>query len=191
VPEPRSSDLTSLLTRVGEGDERASEELLLLVYDELRKLAHSFMAKEEPGQTLQPTALVHEAYLRLRGSAKATWKNRAHFFAAAAEAMRRILVERARRYSREKHGAGQRRVPLSQATVDWDTDPGELLDLDRALGHLEELDPKMTEVVKLRYFTGLTVEETARALDISARTVKRHWSRAKLWLYRELGGAAR
>ncbi len=191
MSELSGGHLTALLTRIGEGDERASEELLPLVYEELRKLAHSLMAREEPGQTLPPTALVHEAYLRLGGDVKAAWKNRAHFFAAAAEAMRRILVERARRYSREKHGAGQRRVPLSQATVDWDTDPGELLDLDRALGHLEELDHRMTQVVKLRYFTGLTVEETARALDISARTVKRHWSRAKLWLYRELGGAAR
>lgn len=162
-----------------------SDELLSLVYGELRKLARSMMAHEKH-DTPRPTELVHEAYLRLGGDPDATWRSRAHFFGAAAEAMRRILVERARRRTSEKHGGGRRRVPLSQATADWDSNPGEILDLHEAMTKLEELAPRVAAVVKLRYFVGLTIEETAATLEISSRTVKRDWARAKTWLYQEL-----
>lgn len=165
---------------------RPIAELLPLVYDELRRLADQHMACEPPGQTLQPTALVHEVYLRLAGQLGSDWQNRAHFFAAAAEAMRRILVERARRHGRLKRGGGRERVPL----VDVPDPPAEvdvdLVALDEALGRLETLDPRKAQIVNLRYFAGRTIEETAEVLGVSAATVKSEWKYAKAWLHREL-----
>lgn len=168
-----------------EGGGLTSDELLPLVYGELRRLAHARMAREG-SPTPRPSDLVHEAYLRLRGEGGAAWKSRGHFFGAASEAMRRILVERARRQARLKHGGDRRRVPLSQVTVEWNTDPAEIIDVDRALTRLEELEPRVARVVKLRYFAGLSVTETAAVVEVSPRTVERDWSRAKHWLYLQL-----
>jgi RNA polymerase sigma factor (TIGR02999 family) len=148
------------------------------------------MARERPGQTLQPTALVHEAYLRLIADPAARWENRAHFFGAAAEAMRRILIERARRISRQKRGGGQAAVPLDEVEVAAPGEPEELLAIDLALTKLQAHDPEMAEVVKLRYFAGLTVEETAEALAMSPRGVNRAWTAARAWLKRETAGLA-
>jgi len=177
--------LSDLLARIERGDEFASDELLPFVYDDMRRFARVLMARER-ANTPQPTELVHQAYLRLGGDRNAAWKNRAHFFAAAAEAMRRILLERARRRGRVRHGGDRERVPLSRASVRWDIDPAELIDLHDALTKLESLETRVAQVVKLRYFAGLTVEETAAALGISTRTVKRDWARARHWLYRQI-----
>jgi RNA polymerase sigma factor (TIGR02999 family) len=173
-------------------------ELLPLVYEELRRLAAQRLANERPGQTLQATALVHEAYLRLLGpeAVGAAFHDRAHFFGAAAEAMRRILIERARRTGRLRHGGGRRRVDfdaLQSAQLEWaDPDEGsaaDLLSLDDALTRLEAEDPAAASVVKLRYFAGLTIDEAANNLGISVRTANRHWAFAKAWLYEQLADA--
>ncbi len=186
-PESPSPDqVTRLLHGIHGGDRLAAAELLPLVYGELRRLAGARMAHEGSGQTLQPTALVHEAYLRLVKDEDLGWENRGHFFAAAAEAMRRILIERARRYARHKHGAGQRRVALDQDLAITESDAAELLNIDRCLDRLEERDAMMARVVKLRFFAGLTVEETAAALAVSSRQVSRLWSSARAWLRREM-----
>jgi RNA polymerase sigma factor (TIGR02999 family) len=193
------NDVTRILSAVEGGDPDAAAQLLPLVYEELRKLAARRLAQERPGHTLQATALVHEAYLRLVGFAgeRQHWNGRGHFFAAAAEAMRRILVERARRVARIRHGGGRRRVDLDDlgssqlqlTPTEGDTDRAdELLALDDALARLEAEDPAAAAVVKLRYFAGLTGEEAAAALNISARTAHRHWAYAKAWLYRQLEG---
>ena len=179
-------DVTGLLRQITSGDGAAAGELLPLVYTELRNLARRRMARESPGHTLQPTALVHEAYLRLVKDEHLQWENRRHFFAAAAEAMRRILIERARRVAADKHGGGARRVPLEDAGLRDEPKPDELLALDEALRRLESRDPTMSSVVKLRYFAGLTVPETANALGLSPRTVDRTWAEARAWLYREM-----
>ncbi len=184
VPTP--DQVTRLLDGARRGDRLAAEELLPVVYGELRRLAGARMARERPGQTLQPTALVHEAYLRLVKDQDLGWENRRHFFAAAAEAMRRILIERARRYARHKHGAGQRRVDFDPELAIAEPDADELLSLDRCLDRLEQRDPAMAGVVKLRFFAGLTVDETAAALAISPRQVARLWSGARAWLRREM-----
>lgn len=181
------ADVTRLLQRIESGEQHLSEQLLPIVYDELRKLARARMAAERPGQTLQPTALVHEAYLRLVGDEPVGWDSRGHFFAAAAEAMRRILIDRARRRGRIRHGGELRRT-----TFDGDRLPdadahSELLDLDRALSDLEAKDQQMADVVKLRYFAGLSIEETAAALSLSPRTVNRSWTAARAWLRSQLG----
>ena len=176
-----------LIESITGGDPHAASALLPLVYDELRALARSRMARERPGQTLTPTALVHEAYLRLVGSEDPPWANRAHFFAAAAEAMRRILIERARRVAREKHGGGQVRVTLDEQVLGREPDDAAIVALDDALSRLEKQDPDMAAVVKLHQFAGLTLEETAAALDASARTGSRRWTAARAWLRRELG----
>jgi RNA polymerase sigma factor (TIGR02999 family) len=182
--------ITRLLDTAAAGDPKAAADLLPLVYDELRKLAAARMADEKPGQTLQATALVHEAYLRLVGPADdRRWEGRGHFFAAAAEAMRRILVEAARRKGRVRHGGGQRRVDLDHVVIDGNS-PDDLLDIDEALTRLAELDPKRAELVKLRYFAGLTMPETAAALGISLATAERHWAFARTWLYAELSGSS-
>ena len=173
-----SSHVTELLSQIQRGDNVAAEELLPLLYDELRRLAQAKMAREKPGQTLQATALVHEAYMRLVGAEDPGWQNRGHFFAAAAEAMRRILIERARRYARLKHGGDQYRISLSDGIPDTSKSE-EILALDEALQKLESLDSVMSNVAKLRYFAGLTVEETAKALDMSPRSVNRAWTSAK------------
>ena len=183
--------VTQLIEKIGAGDPHAAEELLPLVYEEMRRLARARLAREAPGQTLAPTGLAHEAYLRLVENPEMRWENRAHFFAAAAEAMRRILIERARRYARQKHGAGQRRVSVNEDLLGTEPRPEELLDLDRALEKLESQDAAMAQVVKLRYFAGLTVEETARALEVSDRSVNRLWTGARAWLAREVRREAR
>jgi RNA polymerase sigma factor (TIGR02999 family) len=181
------SDVTHILTAIERGDAQATDELLPLVYEELRRLAHRQMAAEPPGQTLQPTALVHEAYLRLVGQEDLHWESRAHFFAAAAQAMRRILVERARRRGALRRGAGKARVSLQHVEATWDDVPPErILALDAALRRLDHLDHRKAQLVMLRFFTGLTIEETARSLGVSPATVTREWQFAKVWLYREM-----
>jgi RNA polymerase sigma factor (TIGR02999 family) len=182
------NEITRVLSAVEQGDPLAAEQLLPLVYAELRKLAAAKLAQEKPGQTLQPTALVHEAYLRLvQPDEPPQWNGRGHFFAAAAEAMRRLLVECARRKQRVKHGGGLERLDLDDvAEADG---PGEhLLALDEALSELARRHPLKAEVVKLRYFAGLSLEEVAACLGISPATVKRHWAVARAWLYDALSG---
>jgi len=186
MPEDDPGLVTQMLEAVSEGKRGAEEDLFRLVYEELRRMAHSRMASENPGQTLQPTALVHEVYLRLLHNQEPRWDNRAHFFTAAADAMRRILVERARRKSRLKRGGDRQRVELGSSDGSIDQRDETLLALDHALARLEEVDPAMARVVKLRYFAGLTVEEVARALGITERTVYRRWLAARTWLHREL-----
>ena len=180
-------NVTELLQAAGAGDAGAADRLLPLVYDQLRQLAHDCMVGEPPGQTLQPTALVHEAYLRLVGGAVLRWESQAHFFAAAARAMRRILVDRARRHGAPKHGGDRARISLEQIQVAADGSPPEhLVALDEALDQLERVDQRKAQIVMLRYFTGLTVAETAKALGLSPRTVKREWQFARVWLYGEM-----
>jgi RNA polymerase sigma factor (TIGR02999 family) len=183
------SQATLLLTAVKEGDSKAAEELLELVYQELRRLAAHRMAQESPGQTLQATALVHEAWLRLVGSGDPKFTNRAQFFAAAAEAMRRILIDRARRKATQKHGGNYERVDLDGCElVAPDTDD-QLLAVNDALDKLAKDHPVQAELVKLRYFAGLTNEETAHLLDISVSTAKNYWSFSRAWLLREIESA--
>jgi RNA polymerase sigma factor (TIGR02999 family) len=184
MSDPKTA--TRLLGEISAGSRAASEELLPLVYDELRRLARARMARLKPGQTLQPTALVHEAYLRLVEGQDQSWDNRGHFFAAAAEAMRRIVIDRARRAARIKHGGDQVRITLSAFRGGVEPRPAELLALDDALDRLEEQDPRMAEVVKLRYFAGLTQDETALAMHISRRTVNRLSTAARAWLAGEM-----
>jgi RNA polymerase sigma factor (TIGR02999 family) len=180
------SDLTQILERVEQGDSKAAEELLPLVYEELRKLAAHKMANEPPGHTLQPTALVHEAWLRLVGADQHSWQNRAHFFGAAAEAMRRILVESARRKQRLKRGGGMERVVLGAIDLPMPMPDDQLVALDEALGRLAEFDARAAEVVKLCFFVGLTREQVARELAVSLSTAERLWAFARAWLFREL-----
>jgi len=176
----------TLLLQQAELGSKLADELLPLIYDELRKLARSRMARERPGQTLQATALVHEAYLRLLGD-DVSWDSRGHFFAAAAEAMRRILVEQARRKARIRHGGELQRVTDAPEEFAIEAEgSADMLDLDEALSRLEDLDATMANVVKLRYFAGLNVDEAARALVISPRAVNRHWTAARAWLSNEL-----
>lgn len=175
--------ITQLLQEISAGDAAAAEQLLPLVYDELRALARQRMA-HEPVQTLQATALVHEAYLRLIKNPDLRWDHRGHFFAAAAEAMRRILIERARRQRRMKHGGELKRVDLTDPGA-FD-DPDNLLDLDAALNRLEALDARMARVVKLRFFAGLSLAEVAQALALNRRTVSRDWQAARAWLFKEM-----
>ena len=178
--------VTQILEAVSSGEKGSEEELFTLVYDELRQMARSRMGGERPGQTLQPTALVHEVYLRLLHNQEPRWDNRAHFFTAAAQAMRRILIERARSKGRLKRGGDVQRVQLETADGYLDPNSENLLALDQALTALEARDAPMAQVVKLRYFAGLTVEETAQALQSSPRTINRQWSAARAWLHREL-----
>lgn len=187
-PDPVTRErLSTVLGEVRRGERLAGEELLPLLYGELRRLAASRMARERPGQTLQPTALVHEAYLRLLEGEDMGWEGRGHFFAAAAEAMRRILIERARHHRRLKRGGDQKRVTLDEGAAREEPEAEEMLALDRGLSRLEERDTVMAQVVKLRYFAGLTVPETASALGVSPRQVNRHWTAARAWLQREMG----
>jgi len=184
------SDVTRILTAIEQGDPKAADQLLPLVYGELRKLAASKMARESPGQTLQPTALVHEAWLRLVGSANPEFDGRAHFFAAAAEAMRRILIDKARRKRALRHGGGQQNVELEGLQVATPGDEDQLLAVNDALDKLAAHDRVQAEVVKLRYFVGMTNVETAQALGLSERTVKNYWNHARAWLFREIKGSA-
>ena len=181
------SDVTRILSDIEQGDGQAAEQLLPLVYEELRKLAAQKMANENPGQTLQATALVHEAYLRLVDVNKVQhWDSRRHFFAAAAEAMRRILVENARRKGRRRHGGDRKRNDPCDYDVVGLPLGDEVLDLDEALTQLANHEPRSAELAKLRFFAGLTLDETALALDISLRTAKRDWAYARAWLGRSL-----
>ena len=176
------SDVTVLLQSMERGDKNAPEELLTLVYDELRKLASLRMAREASGNTLQATALVHEAWLRLFGSGQPPWRNRAHFFGAAAEAMRRILIERARRKARLKHGGGLERVDIDSLQLAATTPDEKLLLINEAMRELESENPERARVVVMKFFGSMTNKEVAETLDISQRTVNRHWLCAKTWL---------
>ncbi len=180
------NDVTQILNAPGRSAALAANELLSLVYEELRRVARAKMAQEAPGQTLQPTVLVHEAWLRLTGDQRRHWNDRSHFFAAAAEAMRRILVDHARRKRAARHGGGLQRIEMPEgasAVVDHDDN---VLAVDEALEKFAALDPQKAELVKLRYFVGMTVEEAAEALGISERTAKRYWAFARAWLHEEI-----
>jgi RNA polymerase sigma factor (TIGR02999 family) len=184
------SEVTQLLTAIERGEPRAAEELLPLVYTELRQLAARKLSQEKPGQTLQATALVHEAWLRLVGSdsggLEAKWNGRRHFFGAAAEAMRRILVENARRKKSLKYGGGLQRVNWEQVDLAEAMPPAELLLLDDALGELAATDPETVQLIKLRFYAGLTDEQAAEMLGVSRRTADRMWAFARAWLYRAI-----
>ena len=181
------TEVTHILSAIEQGDPQAAGQLLPLVYEELRKMAAQRLAQEKPGQTLQATALVHEAYLRLVDVAKVQhWNSRGHFFAAAAEAMRRILIERARHKGRLRHGGGLRRADLLDAEVAASTNDEQVLLLDDALTRLAAARPQAAELVKLRFFAGLTLEEVAPLLDLSPRTARRLWAFARAWLRRDM-----
>lgn len=180
------SDVTRILAAIEQGDARAADQLLPLVYEELRRLAAVKMSQEKPGQTLQATALVHEAYIRLVGSQDQNWSGRTHFFTAAAEAMRRILIDNARRKQRLKHGGDRRKVDLTNAEPAAEEASDELVALDEALTRLAEIDKTKADLVKLRYFAGLTLEQAAAVLNLPERTAKRYWAHARAWLYKQV-----
>jgi len=180
------SDVTRILEAMERGEGQAAEQLLPLVYAELRKLAAHKLAGETPGQTLQPTALVHEAWLKLVGQQNRRWQDRNHFFAAAAEAMRRILTDNARRKLRQRHGGGQQRVELEDCAAAATAEDDQVLAVDDALEKFAALDPQRAELVKLRYFVGLTIAEAAEVLGISEPTAKRYWAFARAWLHEEI-----
>ncbi len=180
------SRTSQLLQEFADGDASASDELMRLLYDELRAMGRRQLARERPGQTLQPTALVHEVYLRLLSESEQRFSSRRHFFGAAAEAMRRLLVERARRKARVRHGGALRRVELEDVPFAQTMLTEELFALEEVLDALETQDPEMAMVVKLRYHVGMTVEEVSKALNRSPRTVKRQWAAARVWLRREI-----
>src|SRR5262245_51801144 len=181
------SEVTQLLTAIDAGDPKAADQLLPLVYDNLRQLAAAKLAREQPGQTLQATALVHEAWLRLTGSdASKVWNGRSHFFGAAAEAMRRILVDRARQKARVRHGGELQRVDLSNVTIATEDNDETVLAIHEAVEKLATISPQQAQIVKLRYFTGMEHAEIAEVLDVSEPTVRRHWTFARSWLYAEL-----
>jgi RNA polymerase sigma-70 factor (ECF subfamily) len=189
--EPDANDITTLLRAWSDGDQSALKGLTPIVYDELRRLAHRYMERERPEHILQTTALVNEAYMRLVDYKRMQWRNRAHFFAVSAQLMRRILVDHARSHN-VKRGAGVQHVSWEQVAVvscDRAADPGgDLIALDDALNALARLDPRKVQIVEMRFFGGLSVDETAEVLKVSPATVRRDWSIAKFWLYRELGG---
>jgi RNA polymerase sigma factor (TIGR02999 family) len=180
------TDVTRILNAIEQGDAKAADELLPLVYEELRRLATQKMSHEKPGQTLQATALVHEAYIRLVGSENHNWENRCHFFNFAAEAMRRILIENARRKQRLKHGGGQKKIDINDVELAIETPSDDLIALDEALERLTKMDKVKADLVKLRYFAGLTLEQSADLLNLSERTAKRYWAHARAWLYRQV-----
>jgi len=186
MPEASTPQITQLLQEWGSGDERALEKLMPLVYDELRKVARRYMAHQSPDHTLQTTALVNEAYLRLVNIRDVSWQNRAHFFAVCAKLMRRILVDFARSRQYQKRGGGARPVSLKEALIVSRQAPAELLALDDALNDLAKLDPRKSQVVELRIFGGLSVKETGTVLKVSERTVAQEWKLAKLWLLAKL-----
>ena len=185
---PGMPEVTQILNAIREGDRQAFDELLPVVYGELRRLAAQKLRHEAPGQTIQATALVHEVYLRLVAPKDRGWDNRGHFFAAAAEAMRRILIDRARMKKRVKRGAGAQRLELEQLDLTCPVPSEELLALDEALERLQLQDPQKAELVKLRFFAGMTTEQAAELLRISRATAERYWSFARAWLYREITG---
>jgi len=180
------TNVTSILNAIEQGDAKAADELLPLVYEELRLLAAQKMAQEPPGQTLQATALVHEAYIKLVGAEAQNFSGRTHFFGAAAEAMRRILIDNARRKQRLKHGGGQQKIDLNDAEIAFDAPSDDLIALDEALERLAQKDKVKADLVKLRYFAGLTLEQAAGLLNLPERTAKRYWAHARAWLYRQV-----
>jgi RNA polymerase sigma factor (TIGR02999 family) len=180
------SEVTRVLNAIEQGEPRAADQLLPLVYEELRKLAASKMSHEAAGQTLQPTALVHEAWLRLVGKENPRWNNRGHFFGAAAEAMRRILIENARRKLARRHGGGQVRLDVDELELAYPGSDDQVLAINDALEKFAALDQPKAELVKLRYFAGLTIEQAARVLGVSEATAKRWWAYARAWLYAEV-----
>ena len=184
------SNVTRILIAIEQGDAKSADKLLPLVYEELRRLAAQKMSQEPPGQTLQATALVHEAYIRLVGDEPPNWSGRTHFFAAAAEAMRRILIENARRKRRLRHGGGQRRVDIDDACMAIEGPSEDLIALDEALVKLALEDPVKADLVKLRYFAGLTIEQAAKILEISRATADRYWSYARAFLFHEINKGA-
>jgi len=186
MAESSPNQITQLLLAWSDGDESAREKLVPTVYEELHRLAHRYMRRERPGHTLQTTALVHEAYVRLVGTENPRWQNRAHFFAVSARLMRRILVDFARQKLELKHGGGALQVSLVDDLAVSAEPSVDLLELNEALDRLSELDPRQAEIVELRYFGGLKEEEIAEVLKVSLRTVQQDWRKARLWLYREL-----
>jgi len=188
APEPSPGEVTRLLRKIRKGDKDAEARLIPLVYEELRKIARAYMRRESPDHTLQPTALVHEAYLRLAGQ-RVEWRNRTQFFAVAAQLMRRILVDHARSYLTEKRHGARQAMPLEDALTFSTEQSAQLVALDAALLRLEQLDARESRIVELRFFVGMSVEETAEVLGIAPRTVKRDWNVAKAWLYNEVAGA--
>jgi RNA polymerase sigma factor (TIGR02999 family) len=186
-PTMTAGPVTEIFRALGRGDPRSAERLLPLVYDELRKLAAARLAHERPGQTLDATALVHEAYLRLAGSGpEGGWDNRGHFFAAAAEAMRRILIDNARRKKADKHGGGLQRLELMETELAVDSTGDELFAVDEALARLAGAEPEIARLVELRIYAGLSLDDAAGLMDLSRRTAYRHWAYARAWLRREL-----
>ena len=179
-------EVTRIINAIQQGDKRAADKLLPLVYQELRQLAAQKMSHEPPGQTLQATALVHEAYLRLIGAEDQNWAGRTHFFCAAAEAMRRILIDNARKKKRLKRGGDRKRVTLDDAEFAVEAPSDDLIALDEALEKLASIDKIKADLVKLRYFAGLTIEQVAELVGISQTTAKRHWRYTRAWLYREI-----
>jgi RNA polymerase sigma-70 factor (ECF subfamily) len=188
TPSPTQQEITQLLSDWSRGDEGALEKLIPLVQPELHRLAHHYMSRERVGHTLQTTAILNEAYLQLVDDPKRNWQNRTHFIAAAAQLMRRIMVDHARERRTLKRGGGALKVPLDDAALVTERRSEELLALDEALERLAALDPRKSQIVELRYFGGLTVEETAAFLKLSDRTLEREWRMAKAWLYRALSG---
>ena len=189
--ETATGEVTKLLQDWSVGNREALDKLLPLVYDELRRLAHSYLTHERADHTLQTTALVHEAYLKLIDQRSVNWQNRAHFFAISAQAMRRILLDNARRHTAAKRGSGGQKVSLEEvATLSRDTANESLIELDEALQKLAVIDPEQGRIVELRYFGGLTIEETAEVLNISPSTVQREWTTARAWLYQAIKGEA-
>jgi len=186
IPSPSTGEVTQLLVAWGDGSQAALDQLMPLVHDELRRLAHRYMRRERPGHTLQTSALVDEAYLKLIDQKRVHWKNRTHFFAISAQLMRRILVDHARSHHYAKRGGGAGKVSLDEAMIVSPERGADLMALDEALTSLAEIDPRKSEIVEMRFFGGLSVEETAEALKLSPRTVMREWSMAKAWLYRAL-----
>lgn len=190
-PVAPAEEITVLLERIERGDSQAAARFLPLVYDDLRRLAAMKMSRESAGQTLQPTALVHEAWLRLGGDHQPAWRSRAQFFSAAAEAMRRILIDRARRRLAQRHGGGQERVGLDEVAIAVEVDDAQVLRVSEALEKLAVEEPEKAELVKLRYFVGLTLEEAAQALDIAEPTARRWWVYARAWLLKEMRATVR
>jgi RNA polymerase sigma-70 factor (ECF subfamily) len=186
LAQPTSQNVTQMLLAWSEGDQAARDQLIPVVYDELRRLAHHYMRRESPGRTLQTTALVNEAYLRLVDGQRVRWQNRVHFFSISARLMRRILVDSARAHRYQKRGGGMQIVPLDDAVEVTPEPSRDLVALDDALKTLSSVDPRKSQVVELRYFGGLTAEETAEALGVSPDTVLRDWRLAKAWLGREM-----
>lgn len=179
-------NVTAALNAASSGDEASTDELLPLVYEELRKLARQRLSHEGQGLTLQPTALVHEAYIRILGDQPVQWNGRGHFFGAAANAMRRILIERARKHQAAKHGGGRQRLTLEESVIAVDEHCEQLLDLDKAMTALEARDARKAEIVMLRFYAGLSIEQTAMAMNLSPATVKNEWRFARAWLHSEM-----